>query len=303
MSTTNGRDVDRSSTIIDLEDVHFAYGTTDVLKGIDLTVARGEIIALLGPNGAGKTTLVENVLGSLSPNRGTVRVLGENPTQASADFWCQVGLVQQHWGDHPKWRVKDQMQWLRAAYESAGQPTRAADDVLADVGLLDKRDTNLGKLSGGQRRRVDFACALLSNPSLLVLDEPTTGLDPQAKAEIHDLLSLIADQGNTVLLTTHDLSEAEKLASRVLILHGGKFVASGSPRQLRANFAGNAQITWFEDGVEHVHSTDAPEAFLLTLDLHRISGLTVTRPTLEDAYLAMVNKNADNAAQSVEVAK
>ena len=303
MSTTNGRNVDRSSTIIDLEDVHFAYGTTDVLKGIDLKVARGEIIALLGPNGAGKTTLVENVLGSLSPNRGTVRVLGENPTQASADFWCQVGLVQQHWSDHSKWRVKDQMQWLRASYESAGHPTRAADDVLADVGLLDKRDTNLGKLSGGQRRRVDFACALLSNPSLLVLDEPTTGLDPQAKAEIHDLLSLIADQGNTVLLTTHDLSEAEKLASRVLILHGGKFAASGSPRQLRANFAGNAQITWFEDGVEHVHSTDAPEAFLLTLDLHRITGLTVTRPTLEDAYLAMVNKNADNAAQSVEVAK
>ena len=303
MSTTNGRNVDRSSAIIDLEDVHFAYGTTDVLKGIDLKVARGEIIALLGPNGAGKTTLVENVLGSLSPNRGTVRVLGENPTQASADFWCQVGLVQQHWSDHPKWRVKDQMQWLRASYESAGHPTRAADDVLADVGLLDKRDTNLGKLSGGQRRRVDFACALLSNPSLLVLDEPTTGLDPQAKSEIHDLLSLIADQGNTVLLTTHDLSEAEKLASRVLILHGGKFAASGSPRQLRANFAGNAQITWFEDGVEHVHSTDAPEAFLLTLDLHRITGLTVTRPTLEDAYLAMVNKNADNAAQSVEVAK
>lgn len=303
MNTTSGGSAERSGAIIDIEDIHFAYGTTEVLKGVDLTVSRGEIIALLGPNGAGKTTLVENLLGSLSPNRGRVRVLGENPKQPSSEFWCQVGLVQQHWSDHPKWRVKDQMEWLRASYESVGRPTRTVDSVLADVGLLDKRDINLGKLSGGQRRRVDFACALLSNPSLLVLDEPTTGLDPQAKAEIHDLLSLISDQGNTVLLTTHDLSEAEKLASRVLILHGGKFAASGSPRQLRANFAGNAQVTWFEDGVEHVHSTAAPEAFLLTLDLHRITGLTVTRPTLEDAYLAMVNQNVDNAAQEVGVAK
>ncbi|MDO5721361.1 MAG: ABC transporter ATP-binding protein [Actinomycetaceae bacterium] len=297
MKTTSEVVCGKRSYVIDIEGVHFAYGKTDVLNGLELRIQRGEIVALLGSNGAGKTTLVENIIGSLAPNRGRIRVLGQNPKNANSDFWCQVGLVQQHWSDHPKWRVKDQLQWLKASYATASRPTKDVDDALQEVGLLEKKNTTLGKLSGGQRRRVDFACSLLADPALLVLDEPTTGLDPLAKSEIHDLVSAIADRGNTVLFTTHDLAEAEKLASRVLILAGGKIAADGSPRQLRNQLVGKAQVTWHQDGVEHVHATDQVEQFLTTLDLERISGLTVTRPTLEDAYVAMIKAGQAGGTQ------
>lgn len=297
MNTTPSGGDTNPTPVIDIADLHFSYGEKQVLKGLDLRVQPGEIVTLLGPNGAGKTTLVENLLGSLTPARGSVRILGCNPKHGGNEFWCQVGLVQQHWNDHNKWRVKDQLEWLRAAYASIGRTPLGTDEILRQLDLLDKKDTNLGRLSGGQRRRVDLACALLPRPSLLILDEPTTGLDPEAKAQIHDLLSSIADQGNTIFLTTHDLSEAEKLASRVMILSRGKFAASGSPRQLRAHLSSKAQITWFEDGVEQVHSTEQVEAFLLTLDLHHISGLTITRPTLEDAYLSLVKADEATPAE------
>ncbi|MDO5729179.1 MAG: ABC transporter ATP-binding protein [Actinomycetaceae bacterium] len=282
--------------VIELHGIHFAYGKTPVLTGLDLTVNRGEVVAMLGPNGAGKTTLVENVMGSFAPQRGKVRVFGTDPTKASAKFWSKVGLVQQHWTDHPKWSVAHQLEWIKATYDSVNKPTKTVDQVLEDVGLTEKKNARLGKISGGQRRRIDFACATIGRPSLLIMDEPTTGLDPKAKAEIHDLISQTVDEGTTVLMTTHDLSEAEKIASRVVILNSGKIIASGSARELREQLVGQAEITWSEDAENHVHSTDAVESFVATLDLTKITNLTITRPTLEDAYLTLV---ADEIAQEV----
>lgn len=282
--------------VIEAKGVHFAYGKTNVLTDLNLTVNRGEVVAMLGPNGAGKTTLVENIMGSFAPQRGEIRVLGINPTKPSAQFWSEVGLIQQHWTDHPKWSVASQLEWIKATFDSVNKPTKTVDQVLEDVGLTEKKTARLEKISGGQRRRIDFACATIGQPSLLIMDEPTTGLDPKAKADIHDLISHTADEGTTVLMTTHDLSEAEKIASRVVILSDGRIIASGSARELREQLVGRAEITWYEDGEHHVHSTDAVESFVSTLDLTKITNLTITRPTLEDAYLKLV---ADEVAQEV----
>lgn len=282
--------------IIEATGVHFAYGKMSVLTDLDLAVNRGEVVAMLGPNGAGKTTLVENIMGSFAPQRGSIRVLGIDPTKPSAQFWSEVGLIQQHWTDHPKWSVASQLEWIKATYDGVNKPTKTVDQVLEDVGLTKKKNARLGKISGGQRRRIDFACATIGRPSLLIMDEPTTGLDPKAKAGIHDLISQTADEGTTVLMTTHDLGEAEKIASRVVILNSGRIIASGSARELRERLVGLAEITWQEGGERHVHTTDQVEAFVATLDLSKIQNLTITRPTLEDAYLKLI---ADQNAQEV----
>lgn len=283
--------------LIDIHDLGFSYGETSVLKGVNLNVEAGEVVAILGPNGAGKTTLIENLIGTYAPDAGTVRVLGINPREADSAYWSQVGLVQQQWNDHRKWRVCDQLEWVRNAHLSTATPhskqrlPRSVDEALASIGLSEKKYTRLGKLSGGQRRRIDFATATIAQPSLLILDEPTTGLDPVAKSQIHDLISDAVDAGAAVLVTTHDLAEAEKIASRVVILAGGRIIADDTPYGYREKYTHNAEIRWQENGQPQVHSSTQPEAFLRTL-LNRtdatISALSVTRPTLEEVYLTML---------------
>ncbi|MDO5700885.1 MAG: ABC transporter ATP-binding protein [Bowdeniella nasicola] len=276
--------------LIDVEGLHFAYGATVVLEDLDLQIRAGELVAMLGPNGAGKTTLVENLLGTLVPDRGTVRVCGINPRRAGARFWPKVGFMSQHWSDHSKWRVMEQLEWIRACYDTQGGPTRDPAQILDALELSDKAQAPLGKLSGGQRRRVDFAAALLSRPELLILDEPTTGLDPVAKAKIHDLVADCQDGGTTVLLTTHDLAEAEKISSRIVILAGGGFLADGTAHELRRRLARESEITWREAEETFVHSTSEVESFVARLDLSTIRDLTITRPSLEDAYLELVSQ-------------
>lgn len=276
--------------IIDIEGLHFAYGKNVVLEDLDFQIQRGELVAMLGPNGVGKTTLVENLLGTLAPDRGRVRVCGINPRRAGADFWPKVGFMSQHWNDHPKWRVRDQLEWIRACYDIQGTDTRDPQQLLAALDLSDKAGSPISKLSGGQRRRIDFAAALLSRPELLVLDEPTTGLDPVAKAQIHDLVSECQDDGTTVLLTTHDLAEAEKISSRIVILGGGGILADGTAHELRRSLAKSCEITWREGEEHFIHSTNEVEAFVAGLDLTSIRELTITRPSLEDAYLDLVSQ-------------
>lgn len=275
--------------VIRADALHLAYGQTSVLRGVDVGVHSGEVVCLLGPNGVGKTTFVETLIGSLAPNSGRVRVFGEDPRQAGSDFWARIGLVQQNWTDHPKWRVKDQLEWIRAIQLSAA-PADTVAQVLDAVGLADKADSRLSRLSGGQRRMIDFASALMGRPELLILDEPTTGLDPVSKARLHDLILDRVDGSATVLMTTHDLAEAERLASRVLIMSGGRIIADDTVPGLREKLSTDAEVTWVQDGEHHVHATAEPERFLHRLDLTAISGLTVTRPTLEDTYLALVDK-------------
>ncbi|WP_136193214.1 ABC transporter ATP-binding protein [Actinomyces procaprae] len=271
--------------------IDFAYGKTPVLHDVSLTVQPGEVVCLLGPNGVGKTTLVENLLGSLRPRSGSVRVFGTDPRRADAAFWARIGLVQQNWSDHAKWRVKDQLEWIRSMQLTTSVRVATVAEVLDAVGLADKSDSRLSRLSGGQRRTLDFAAALLGRPELLILDEPTTGLDPASKARLHDLLMERVDDDATVLMTTHDLSEAERLASRVVIMAAGRIIADGTVTELREQLGRKAEVTWLQDGERHVHATSAPERFLQRLDLDAISGLTVTRPTLEEAYLALVSQS------------
>ena len=276
--------------VIQARDLHFAYGEQRVLSGIDLTITPGEIVVLLGPNGAGKTTLVELLMGSLKPHAGSVWVLGRDPRETNGSWVGEIGLVMQQYSDHGKWKVREFLDWVHSHYVGAGQRAMAPSVVLERVGLSDKADVALVKLSGGQRRRVDFAAALIGLTKLMILDEPTTGLDPEARAQLHLLIQDAVEAGATVLMTTHDMEEAQDLADRVLVLNGGRIVASGSPQQLRDELVSPSQITWFEGEKRQVHSTFSPEAFLKTLDLDAITGIEVSRSTLKDAYLALVAK-------------
>ncbi|MBE6482358.1 MAG: ABC transporter ATP-binding protein [Actinomyces ruminicola] len=286
--------------IIAARGVDFAYGKHPVLHDVSLTVHSGEVVCLLGPNGVGKTTLVENLLGSLRPHAGSVRVFGTDPRRADASFWARIGLVQQNWSDHAKWRVKDQLEWIRSMLLTATRRVATVAEVLDAVGLEDKADSRLSRLSGGQRRTLDFAAALLGRPELLILDEPTTGLDPVSKARLHDLIMERVDDEATVLMTTHDLSEAERLASRVVIMAAGRIIAEGTVTELRESIGREAEVTWMQDGERHVNATAAPERFLQQLDLDAISELTVTRPTLEEAYLALVSQPAEAEQSSTD---
>ena len=276
--------------VITTESLEFSYGEAPVLRGLDIRVGAGEVVCLLGPNGVGKTTLVENLLGSLAPTNGRVRVFGTDPRQAGAGFWAKVGLVQQSWTDHAKWRVKDQLEWIRSVQLTAAERVSTVAEVLGAVGLSDKADSRLSRLSGGQRRTIDFAAALLASPELLILDEPTTGLDPVSKARLHDLILARVDEDATIVMTTHDLSEAERLASRVLIMNEGRIIADGTVTALRERLDRGAEITWIEGGAHHVHTTRSPERFVKGLDLDAVTGLTITRPTLEETYLSLVSK-------------
>ena len=276
--------------VITVENLEFSYGTAPVLRGLDLSVEAGEVVCLLGPNGVGKTTLVENLLGSLTPTSGTVRVLGTDPRRAGADFWARVGLVQQSWTDHPKWRVKDQLEWIRSVQLTTASRVSTVEEALDAVGLTDKAGSRLSRLSGGQRRTVDFAAALMAAPELLVLDEPTTGLDPVSKARLHDLILARVDDDATIVMTTHDLAEAERLASRVLIMNEGRIIADGTVTALRERLDRGAEVTWVQGGTRHIHTTHSPERFVKELDLDAVTGLTITRPTLEETYLSLVSK-------------
>ena len=276
--------------VITTESLEFSYGEAPVLRGLDIRIGAGEVVCLLGPNGVGKTTLVENLLGSLAPTNGRVRVFGTDPRQAGAGFWAKVGLVQQSWTDHAKWRVKDQLEWIRSVQLTAAERVSTVAEVLDAVGLSDKADSRLSRLSGGQRRTIDFAAALLASPELLILDEPTTGLDPVSKARLHDLILARVDEDATIVMTTHDLSEAERLASRVLIMNEGRIIADGTVTALRERLDRGAEITWIEGGAHHVHTTRSPERFVKGLDLDAVTGLTITRPTLEETYLSLVSK-------------
>ena len=245
--------------VITTESLEFSYGAEPVLRGLSLSVEAGEVVCLLGPNGVGKTTLVEHLLGSLTPTAGSVRVLDTDPRRVGAAFWARVGLVQQNWTDHPKWRVVDQLEWIRAIQLTASPDVMGTSEVLNAVGLADKATSRLSRLSGGQRRIIDFAAALMGRPELL-------------------------------LMTTHHLAEAERIASRVLIMSRGRVIADGTVTALRERLGHDAEVTWVQDGEHHVHATAAPERFLAQLDLGAITDLTITRPTLEETYLALVNK-------------
>jgi ABC-2 type transport system ATP-binding protein len=281
--------------IIQVRELTMAYGDIDVLRGIDLDIHRGEVFALLGPNGAGKTTTVEILEGFRQRSAGEVRVLGADPERGDDVWRGRIGLVLQSWRDHRRWRVAELLTHFATYYPDPRDPT----ELLALVGLTDQAGQQVDRLSGGQRRRLDVALGIVGRPELLFLDEPTTGFDPEARHEFHVLVERLArDEGVTVLLTTHDLVEAERLADRIAMLVGGRIRACGTPSELARRAAAQAEVRWTaDDGTSRRERTEDPSR--LVWELHRdadgpIAGLEVRRPTLEDTYLHMVHREADD---------
>ncbi|MFG2678568.1 ABC transporter ATP-binding protein [Streptomyces sp. NPDC048392] len=289
------------------------YGTKEVLRGVDFSVRRGEVVALLGPNGAGKSTTVEVLEGFRNRSAGRVEVLGTDPAHGGERWRARLGIVLQSWRDHQKWRVRELLVHVAALYRPYSTPEVPrpwdVDELLAAVGLTEQARQRVGSLSGGQRRRLDIAVGVVGRPELLFLDEPTTGFDPEARQEFHALVQALAEQHHTILLTTHDLQEAERLADRVLILIDGRIVAGGTVDELARQTGANAEVTWTGDGGRHRAQTPDPTAFvrrLLAEDGARVSDLNVRRGGLEEVYLAVVREaeagRADEAARALEEA-
>lgn len=288
---------------IETRSLSMSYGAKRVLDGIDLQIRRGEVVALLGANGAGKTTTIEILEGLRSPTSGSVEVLGVDPLRASLEHRARVGIVLQSWRDHARWRVREFLHHfflLHAPFRTDSGWT--VDELLDRVGLADKARSRISSLSGGQRRRLDVAVGLVGNPELLFLDEPTVGFDPHARREFHELMHELVDaRATTILLTTHDLAEAERLADRILILHNGRIAADGSAEALARDVAGTTEVRWRIGTERFVHSTDAATAFVRDLLAREtaVEDLEVRRTTLEDTYLTMVAQHTAAAPEEV----
>ncbi|MFC5185113.1 ABC transporter ATP-binding protein [Actinomadura harenae] len=266
------------------------YGTHDVLRGVTFQARRGEVLALLGPNGAGKTTTIEILEGFRTRSAGRVDVLGDDPAHGGEAWRARLGIVLQSWRDHGKWRVRELLAHLGSYYPDPWD----ASELIATVGLTEHADRQVRRLSGGQRRRLDVAIGMVGRPELLFLDEPTTGFDPEARREFHDIvLGLSRTGGTTVLLTTHDLAEAEKLADRIVVLDGGRIVADGTAAELADRIAGEDEVAWTLDGRRHVASTRDATRFVRALFAEHgdaVAGLAVRPSSLEDTYLALVRQ-------------
>ncbi len=292
---------DDPAPVIQVRGLRMRYGEHDVLSGVDLHVRRGEVVTLLGPNGAGKTTTIEVLEGFRRPSAGDIEVLGVDPLHADEPWRARVGVVLQSWRDHARWSPRDLLDHLGAyyaAFSTAERPRPVPTGELLDlVGLGDAADQRILTLSGGQRRRLDVAVGIVGRPEVLFLDEPTAGFDPQARREFHELVHRLTDlEATTVLLTTHDLAEAERLADRILILAGGRIVADGSADALARRIRANAEVRWTHDGQRFVHATDDATAYVrqLLADHPRgIEELEVRRASLEDTYLELVRAHLD----------
>jgi len=276
-----------------------SYGSTEAVRGIDLEVNRGEVFAFLGPNGAGKTTTVEILEGYRRRTGGEVSVLGEDPQRAGRDWRERIGIVLQSGRLDPYLTVRESLD-LYAGYFRSPRPT---DEVISLIGLEGKADERASRLSGGQQRRLDVGMALVGDPELLFLDEPTTGFDPSARRQAWDVIAGLRDLGKTVFLTTHYMDEAQRLADQVTIIAAGQIVARGTPADLGNRGGGETTIRYRVDGREVSLQTTEPVRALNELtgralaDGEELEGLEVTRPSLEDVYLELTAAAEASAAQ------
>jgi ABC-2 type transport system ATP-binding protein len=309
--TRGTRPVD-GTNVLEVRDLRMRYGTKDVLTGVDFVAHPGEVVALLGPNGAGKTTTIEILEGFRMRSAGDVTVLGVDPAHGNENWRARLGVVLQSWRDHGKWKVRELLGHLGLYYApySTDSITRPwdTDELIAAVGLTEHADKKIMKLSGGQRRRLDVAIGIVGRPELLFLDEPTAGFDPEARREFHDLVHALSDANTTILLTTHDLDEAEKLADRILILAGGTIIADGTADELARHMTTEAEVRWSVDGQRFVHATTNATEFVRQLFLEhddKVADLEVRRASLEDTYMAMVQQfeagRQDEAVREFEV--
>ncbi|WP_327307691.1 ABC transporter ATP-binding protein [Streptomyces sp. NBC_01298] len=263
------------------------YGEVTAVDGLDLTIRRGEVFGLLGPNGAGKSTTVEILQGHRERDGGEVLVLGADPATAGRAWRSRVGIVWQDESAPAELTVRETVEHFARYYPAPRDPA----EVIALVGLEEKRGHRIKSLSGGQRRRLDVALGVIGDPELLLLDEPTTGFDPVARRQFWDLIRLLSDSGTTIVLTTHYLEEAEALADRLAVIARGKVVAEGEPAALRARHGTGATVEWTDrDGSARSASTETPTRTVAELAARfdgEVPDLRITRPTLEDVYLRL----------------
>jgi ABC-2 type transport system ATP-binding protein len=278
---------------IEVRELHKRYGDFAAVRGVDFEVRRGEVFGLLGPNGAGKTTTVEILEGYRHRTSGEVSVLGQDPGERARDLRARVGIVLQSTGIYRHITVREALRHFAGLYPAP----RDVDEVIALAGLGGKESERANKLSGGQLRRLDFALALIGDPELIFLDEPTTGFDPAARRAAWETIRSLRSLGKTVLLTTHYLDEAQALADRVAIIKNGQILAEGAPAELGAGAGATAyRVAYRNGGAEPVeHVTDDPTSLLHELTGaalargERLDGLTVSRPSLEDVYLELTS--------------
>ncbi len=275
---------------IEVRDLRKVYGSFEAVRGIDFTVARGEVFGLLGPNGAGKTTTVEILEGYRDRTTGEVTVLGHDPGIPSHELRQRVGIVLQSCGMYRHITVREALTHWARFYPHP----RDVDEVIVLTGLAEKQDERTRRLSGGQLRRLDFALALVGDPELIFLDEPTTGFDPAARRTAWETIRSLKELGKTVLLTTHYLDEAQELADRVAIIKDGAILAVGSPGELGVAGISRYRVRYRNgSGGWHSTETDDPTVLLhhLTTEAlargERLADLSVTRPSLEDVYLEL----------------
>jgi ABC-2 type transport system ATP-binding protein len=278
-----------TAAAIEVRALRKSYGGYEAVRGIDITVQRGEVFGLLGPNGAGKTTTVEILEGYRARSEGEVSVLGHDPAQRSIELRRRIGIVLQSGGIYSHITPREALRHWASFYPHP----REVQEVLALAGLEAQADLRSRKLSGGQLRRLDFALALIGDPELIFLDEPTTGFDPEARRAAWETISSLRDLGKTILLTTHYLEEAQALADRVAILKDGRILAIGAPRELGVGAAHYRVVYRSPSGELIERQTDDPTRLLHELTGEalarggRLQELSVGRPTLEDVYLEL----------------
>jgi ABC-2 type transport system ATP-binding protein len=305
---------------VQVRDLEMKFGATQVLHGVTFDVNYGEVFCLLGPNGAGKTTTLEILEGFRPPTAGTVRVLGLNPALQAAKLRERAGMVLQECGFPRQARVGELLEVWRSYYPNP----RPLSDLLEVVELTEARNTQVRKLSGGQRRRLDFALALAGDPDLVFLDEPTTGFDPEARIRCWAAIENLRRLGKTIVLTTHYLDEAERLADRIAILRAGRIELAGTTQEVAA-LAGLATRISFTTppavrrgrvplpagveltvrGPESICHTGNPGTTMRLLlawvtehSLGDLDGLAVTAPSLEDTYLQLTGPDQANGAHT-----
>jgi ABC-2 type transport system ATP-binding protein len=276
---------------IRVEELRKRYGEDEALRGISFEIEEGEVFGLLGPNGAGKTTTVEILEGYRTRDGGEVEVLGFDPQRSERSFRERIGVVLQ---SSELWSTLTPIETLRMFAGYYPHP-RAVDEVLELIGLEDKRDARARTLSGGQKRRLDLGIALVGDPQLVFLDEPTTGFDPAARRTAWEMIRSLRSLGKTVLLTTHYLDEAQQLSDRVAVLREGRIVTIGAPSVLTGGSV-EAEIRYRRNGEQVVQRTSEPTRVLHELTAaalargEELEGLEVRRPSLEDVYLSLIEQ-------------
>ncbi len=279
---------------ISVRELRKAYGAHEALRGISFEINEGEVFGLLGPNGAGKTTAIEILEGYRKRDGGDVEVLGFDPERAGSAFRERIGVVLQQSQLWPNLTVAETHRMFAGYYERP----RNVDQVIALVGLDEKRDARVKTLSGGQKRRLDLGVALIGDPDLVFLDEPTTGFDPAARRAAWDMIRSLRSLGKTILLTTHYLDEAEQLADRLAVLREGVIIREGTPAELTGG-SSETEVRYRKDGHEVVVRTTEPTRLLQQLTAEALAegreleGLSVRRPTLEDVYLSLTAEHAE----------